>query len=236
MKAIIKGFLVSALTIAMFGVFSNASFAKQNCTALYGGGETCINIADNPDLEIDKTIYNPKSGEYESNISPNSGSNPYIFESKETVKFKITVKNVGDIEIKDINMYDELPMFIVYSSGDGDDRKDGKEIKFEVGDLKPGERKSFTFKTKIENDGISPKSDKICLSNFVTAKGKRADDLKKSEDSADSANFCITLGKVLGTSKAKITKLPTTGGENVFVAGLSIGLVLVGYGIRKLSD
>ncbi|PIR42539.1 hypothetical protein CO058_03570 [candidate division WWE3 bacterium CG_4_9_14_0_2_um_filter_35_11] len=236
MKAIIKGFSTLILAIVMLGVFSSTSYAKQICTTQYGGGETCINIADNPDLEIDKTIYNPKSGEYESDIKSSGGSYPYIFESSDKIKFRITVKNVGDIEIKDINAYDALPAFLVYDSGDGDDRKDGKEVKFEIGDLKPDEKKSFTFKAKIENDGISPKSDKICLSNFVTAKGKRADDLKKSEDTADSANFCITLGKVLGTSKAKIAKLPTTGGENVFALGLSIGLVLVGYGIKKLSD
>lgn len=234
MKAIVRSLFISLLLIAMFGVVSGTSFAKQICTTQYGGGETCVNVSDNPDLEVNKTIYNPKSGDYESDISSNKGSNPYVFTSDEKIKFRITVKNVGDIEIKDINAYDVLPTFLVYSSGDGDDRKDGKEVKFEIGDLKPGEEKSFTFKAKIENDGISPKSDKICLSNIATAKGKRADDLKKSEDSADYANFCITLGKVLG--KAKISKLPTTGSENVFALGLSVGLVLVGYGVRKLSD
>lgn len=236
MKAIIKRLFIFIVTVAMFGVFSGTSYAKQICTSQYGGGETCVNVSDNPDIKVNKTIYNPKSGEYENDISSNKGSNPYIFGSSETIKFRITVKNVGDIEIKDINAYDSLPTFLVYESGDGDDRKDGKEVKFEIGDLKPGQEKSFTFKAKIENDGISPKSDKICLSNIATAKGKRADDLKKSEDSADYANFCITLGKVLGKSKAKITRLPTTGSENVFALGLSVGLVLVGYGVRKLSD
>ena len=236
MKAIIKGFSTLILAIVMLGVFSSTSYAKQICTTQYGGGETCINIADNPDLEIDKTIYNPKSGEYESDIKSSGGSYPYIFESSDKIKFRITVKNVGDIEIKDINAYDALPAFLVYDSGDGDDRKDGKEVKFEIGDLKPDEKKSFTFKAKIENDGISPKSDKICLSNFVTAKGKRADDLKKSEDTADSANFCITLGKVLGSSKEKITKLPTTGSEDFLIPAVSVGLILIGFGIRKLVD
>jgi len=229
------GVFVLAIATGIFVMSVGKSYAKISCTTQYGGGETCVNVTEDAKLSVDKTIYNPKSGQYEDHVKSTGGSNPYVFGYNETIKFKITVKNTGDVKIKDINMYDALPTFLKYKSGDGDDRKDGKEVKFEVGDLEPGEEESYIFRAEIENGGISPNSDKICLTNMATAKGEREDN-QKDEESVDYSNFCITLGKVLGSSKEKITKLPTTGSEDFLIPAVSVGLILIGFGIRKLVD
>lgn len=229
----IKSGVIALLAITATMSVNSYALASTECHTQYGGGEVCED--KDAKLKVDKKIYNPKSGDWENNISRKDGSYPYVFEDEETIKFKIVVENTGEVEIRDIRLTDVMPSIIEYKSGDGDE--DGDKVKFDKFDLEPGEEKSFEFKAKVEWNGIKPKDDDyICVSNVAKAKGERKDN-GDDESNADYANFCVEVnGKVLGKESPK--KLPTTGpiDSNAIMVGLSgLGLAFVGYGLKRLS-
>lgn len=216
------------------------ALAKKECIKQYGGGETCIEDKDG-DLEVDKRIKNPKTGDFEDHIKPSGGSTPYTFRASETITFSIVVKNTGDIRIENIKLEDILPSYVKYKSGDGDGKNDDTKVVFDKFDLDPGEEEEFIFKAKISSDGILPKDNRICLTNIAKAKGELEDSDEKIDD-ADYANFCIELPKVKGKESPK--RLPVTGGSEdqnqmanlVLIGSISAGLVLVGFGLKRLAD
>ena len=226
---------VIALMLAITALFvpSNAQ-AKRECFTQYGGGETCIEYDEDAKLDVDKKVYNPDTKKYQDHIKKDD----HTFEKSDKIKFKITVKNKGDVEIQDIKLVDEMPSILEYSKGDGDKKNDGRKVEFDKFDLKPGESETFEFSANVVSNGIDPDEDEVCVANVAKAKGERKDNGEK-EDDADYANFCIEMqkrGRVL--SKKKISSLPKTGFIDPYVAlaGTSAaGLVLIGYGLRKMS-
>ncbi len=217
------------------------ALAKRECTPQYGGGETCVE--KNGDLEVDKKIKNPKTGDFEDHIKPSGGSNPYTFGANDTINFSIVVENTGDIRIENIKLEDILPSYLKYKGGDGDGKNDNTKVVFDEFDLDPGEEEEFEFTAKIGSEGILPKDNRVCLTNVAKAKGELedSDDVVKDSDDAD---FCIELPKVKGKESPKM--LPRTGGSedqsqkqmaNLILAGsISAGLILVGFGLKKIAD
>ena len=100
-------------------VSASSVFAKEICYTQYGGGETCVDVPENSNLELDKTIYNPASKQYEDHVKSSGGSNPYVFDVNEDINFKITIKNTGDVELKNVDLKDELPYLLKYSGKEG---------------------------------------------------------------------------------------------------------------------
>lgn len=234
---------IFAVLIAMIAVqtvgATRVEASKVECFKQYGGGETCI-VKKEGKLELDKKVKNPKSGNFESDIKPTGGSNPYSFKSGENVVFRIIVKNVGDVELKDIELKDRLPNFVKYHSGDGKGASDNTQVEFSKFNLKPGESKEFQFMTRIAHDGILPKDSRICVTNIAEAKGIWANDKDKKEEAVDYANFCIELPKIKGVEDVKKEApkvLPVTGADTmILVTTAAFGLMLIGYGLRKISD
>lgn len=225
------------ITATLLGLTITPAFAERECVKLYGGGEVCEE--KDSDLRVRKQIRNPKTGDFEDEIKPEKGSSPYIFETGDSIRFRIIVENTGDTRIENINLKDILPSFVKYRDGDGDGKDDDTEVEFDEFDLDSGEEETFEFTARVQNNGVSSKKDYICLTNIATAEGKVEDSDDKEKDT-DYANFCIApKGKVKG--KEAPTRLPETGGlEGQELAGLlytsfSTGLVLVGYGLRKYS-
>ncbi len=237
-KISLNSAVIALLAIATVVISPSQANARRECFTQYGGGETCIDINDDAKLEVDKKIYNPKSRNYENNISREDGSNPYTFEKNEKIKFRITVKNKGDVTIENIKLEDIMPSILEYVSGDGDEKDDGQRVTFDKFDLDPDEEERFDFTAKVASTGIEPNEDSICVSNVAKAKGERKDNGDK-EDDADYANFCIEMrkGRVL-SSKERIARLPTTGMidvSTVLVGSTSLGLILLGFGLRKIA-
>lgn len=238
----LKALVAAAIVLSAVQLNTNTAFARQECIKQYGGGETCIDI-ENGDLEVNKKILNPRTDDYEDHIKPSGGSNPYTFTANERIEFSIVVKNVGDIRIEDIELEDILPSFVKYRSGDGDGKDGDTKVEFDEFDLDPGEEKEFEFTAKVESDGVLPKDDRICVTNIAKAEGK-LEESNDEVDDADYANFCIELPKVKGKEAPK--QLPKTGGfisednqqvANLILAGsISAGLVLVGFGLKKIAD
>ena len=235
MKTIGKTTLYSAviaLTLAVTAMFVPTSAQARECYTPYGGQEICTDY--NPRLEVNKQIYNPDTKNYQDNIKKDD----HTFEKSDRIYFKIKVKNTGDVEIKNINLVDQMPSILEYSSGDGDDNSDGTKVEFDDFDLKPGESETFEFSAKVKSTGIDSENDVACVSNVAKAKGERKDNGEK-EDDADYANFCVEMrkGRVL-SSKERIARLPTTGFidlNTVLVGSTSLGLILLGFGLRKIA-
>ena|SRR3989344_4841070 len=220
--------LVAVFIVAAALMLSASQVKASECTPNYGGGETCVNDKD-AKLRVNKEIWNPETKKWVDHIDSKS----YMFDAKDKILFRITVKNVGDVKITDIKVEDILPSYVRYLDGDGDGKNDDEKVEFKKFDLDEGEKKSFEFRARVASSNILPKDSKICLTNIAKAKGQKDDseDRDDEESAVDYSNFCIDLpnGK-----KEKITKLPTTGFD-FGVVGLSTGLVLVGFGLRKLT-
>ncbi len=183
-------------------------------------------MEENSKLKVEKSVWNPDSDEWQDHIS----ADDHKFDGSDKIKFRIKVKNTGDVEIKDINLVDYLPSFVKYKDGDGDSKSGGKKVEFDKFDLKPGESKEFEFTAKVSKDDDLPEDDKICLTNIAKAEGKRADNEDK-EEAVDFANFCIDLPE----DKENPRVLPVTG-TDMIPGALSMGLVFVGFGLKKLSS
>jgi len=226
----------------MFGLAQNAR-AETICWETYGGGEECIEVDENSKLKVDKTIWNPKSETWEDHISSSDGSYPYNFSAEQTITFRIKVENTGDVKIKNIKLKDILPSYVRYKDGDGYGTDDNTKAEFDHFDLDVGESKTFVFNANVADDGVLPNDDKLCLTNVAEAKGER-DDNGDKEESVDYANFCLNLPQVHG--KEIIETLPTTGfdssqatkdmARNVAIITTSLGLISLGYGIKKLAN
>ncbi len=228
------------LSIGALQISTVNSYAKKVCVDQYGGGETCIEDKEG-DLEVNKKIKNPETGDFEDHIKASGGSHPYTFRAGETITFSIVVKNVGDITIENIKLEDILPSFVKYRNGDGDGKDNNTKVEFDEFTLDAGESKEFEFTAKVSSD--LPKNDRICLTNIAKAKGELENSDEKVDDS-DYANFCLELPKVKGKESPK--RLPVTGGSlevsqkekaNLILAGsISLGLILVGFGLKKISN
>ncbi len=214
MKA--KIITLSAIAVLAGLVVSNKTVdAKEICFTQYGGGETCVNVDENAEIDVDKKVAE-KDGDYTDHLK----SSVHTFSAGDKVYFKITVKNKGDVDLKDVTLRDVLPDFLSFGKMiEGDSpSKSGSELKWELGDLKKGETETVKFYANVDDEEDLPKDDKACLTNVAKATGKRTDNNDK-EDDADYSNFCIELGDVLGEEAP--TKLPKAGtGLELALAGI----------------
>lgn len=202
-KIITLAVLASLISV----VPANKIFAKEICFTQYGGGETCVNVDENAKINVDKKV-SDENGNFQDHLK----SSVHKFEAGDKVYFKIEVENNGDVDLKDVELKDVLPDFLSFGKMiDGDTpSKSGKELKWDLGDIKKGESETVKFYADVADEEDLPKDDKICLTNVAKATGKREDNDDK-EDDADYSNFCIELGDVLGTESP--SKLPKAGGD-----------------------
>ncbi len=199
------------------------------------------------DLDVDKRIYNPKSKDWANSVEKSGGSFPYIFQEDDKIKFKVTLKNVGDVDLVEIKLYDYLPDVLKYDSGNGDYKEDKNMIEFGSVTLKPGESKSYEYVAELNEDyGLEGE---MCTENYAEAEGTR-DDTNETETGDDNAEFCIEAtndgrgGMVLGASTGSVLgkeiaeRLPTTGAFDlryVYTGIQGFFMTVLGWILRKLG-
>jgi len=182
--------------------------AETICTSNYGGGETCVRDRD---IKLDKEVRFYEKGDFEAKIE---GA-----EVGDTVEFRITVKNDGDVDIDKLKVEDDLPEYL---SSDED-------TEWEIKDLKAGEEYEITFKAEIEED-LDLESGSNCFINEARVKyeGKVFDE--------DTAIICVEEPSVLG-----VKELPVTGGRDAVTGKeisfgvIALGMLLLGIGLKKLD-
>jgi uncharacterized repeat protein (TIGR01451 family) len=220
-------FLKTLIVLIIFVfAFASISDAKEICTTQYGGGQTCENIDEDADLNIDKTIYNPDHKKYEDHVQSDS----YVFTADEEVKFRITVKNTGDITYKNLVITDELPDFITFVEFTGDDAgsiSDNKrQLTWSFSNFKPGDEATVEFTARVVREDLLPDSaGDMQTTNIARVEATRKDN-NETDNNADYSRFYIRLPRVSGA----VTQLPEAGPTSWIFA---LGLIMVGFSTRK---
>lgn len=221
MNKLLKIFL-SFATLAIISVGSVSASDSNNgaygqpCAGAYGQNECFTNII------VNKMVQNPKSQDYVDNL----GVNDERFNPGQAIKFQIKVTNTGNVTLKNIEVKDTLPLYLILKNDFGTYDANTREIKVNIDKLDPNETRTFNLEAKITdlknlpaNQGI------ICTINQVK--------VHSDEDSAeDNSGFCIqtSVNKVLPPPAMKQT--PPTGAEMITLIGL-IPAGLAGISLRK---
>ena len=224
-----KNLILTSLIALGFLVTTSAVSARQVCFTQYGGGETCVNVEDNSDIDVEKLVSKEDvSDSYQDHLK----SSDHMFNADDYVYFRIKVKNKGEVDLKDVKVTDILPNFVKYDKTltDQDSDVNDNEITYNIGSLNVGKDEVIKIRTKVVDESDLPADDKICVTNVAQAKGYRKDNSKKESDS-DYANFCIDLPAVLGTP----TQLPKAGPDATLAL---IGALVLSTGVvynRKVA-
>lgn len=184
---------------------------------MYGGGEKCYGTGE---IMIDKMVRNPQTGIFVDNL----GIYDPHFASGTEVLFRLTVKNIGQAELKDVKVKDIFPDYIQFIWGPSGWDANKKELNFTIDSLKAGESKDFEIMTKVYPKEMLPTdSDLVCKIN----KAQVDTDNDGEPEASDEARICIS-NKVLG-----IKTMPSTGMPNGVI--FAIGLMTVGLLGTKLA-
>ena len=182
--------LVISILVVLVLVLPNSVFADEgNCSSTYGN--KCISS----NLEVNKFVKNPQTGELVSSLSAN-GPN---FLAGQEVSFRIEVKNTGSSSLSNVKVTDKLPDLVDFVSGPGSFDKGNHTLTWFIDNLNGGESKVFDVKSKVKSSKDLPDLGIDCITNFAQA-------TKDSLVGQDSSAFCIQT-KILGT----VTELPKTG-------------------------
>lgn len=168
-------------------------------------------------LWINKQVKHPTTGSFVDNLSI---TDPHFLPKQEVV-FRIEVKNVGNEDIRDIDVKDILPDYVDFVSGlNGTDGS--RTLSLRIDKLAPNESKTYEIKTNVKDASALP-------SNMVTCVTNMAEGRFKWIVNQDTASFCIEK-KVLGVVK----ELPKTGLGGLEVAlGTTLVSSLLALGLAK---
>ena len=203
--------------------------ASADCSALYGGGESCSTIYN---YTIQKYVQVPgkTGGEYVTNLSINDPK----YSPSQNVSFQIVVKNTGGQTIPTINVVDTFPQFVTYVSGPGSFDTNTKTLSFTVSNLEAGKAMTYTVVGKISDANLMPADQgTVCLINAVQGTDNNG------AVSSSQSQFCVQK-TVLGTTPnvlpgTVITSTPATGPEMLPLLALLPG-GLGGLILRKKSN
>ena len=179
--------------------------AAVRCETQYGGNEVCVTTGQ---LQINKKIWNSDNSEWVDNLSLTS----HKFQTGDTVRFKLAVKNVGDNTLHNVKIVDTLPNFLFFTGTTASE--------FKIDYLNPDESRDFEVEARVVSESQLT-VDQACDVNTAEATSD------EDEHDKDTAQICVTK-KVLG-----VTTLPKTGPTNTLLilslslfAGIS-GLYLI---------
>lgn len=189
---------ISFLFLLFIAVTASApkSYASVNCQPIYGGGQTCV---ANGEIQIDKKIRHPKTGDFVDNLSINE----VRYHSGETIIFKINVTNTGDADFSSVEVKDILPQYVTFVSGPGKFDEKTNTLKYSLNNLKANETRTNDITLKVIDQSSLPINQGVfCVVNqsSLNADGKTA---------LDNSQFCIE--KVTPTTKGGLPVMPPPG-------------------------
>ncbi|MFH1566042.1 MAG: hypothetical protein ABIB98_02465 [bacterium] len=201
--------LCKSILIGVFFItaFSKTAVAETVCTSNYGEGDVCFRDRD---IQLDKEVRFYKNGDFEARIED--------AEIGDSIEFRITVKNNGDVDVDKLKVEDDLPKYL----------KTKEDTEWEIKNLKAGDEYEITFKAKIEED-IDIESGNTCFVNEARVKyeGKIFDE--------DTAIVCVTVPSVLGVKELPVTGAQSNGfGREIALGIISLGMLILGLGLKKV--
>lgn len=176
------------------------------CQEVYGGN------CQPGTITITKTVQDPITKQFVKNL----GVNDHTYAPEQKVTFHIDVANTGDTELDGIQVQDQLPQYVTYTSGDGSFDANTKLLTDTISKLNGHETKELTVVATIANSNSLP-SDKgtVCVVNQAQA-------TQNGNTVSDTAQFCIQkpiTGTLYPVQKQAPTT-PSTGPETLPLLGL----------------
>ncbi len=226
-------FIVLLIAFAIFAPVTANAAGAENCTPIYGGGESCL---PQDKISVDKKVKEPNSDKFVDNLSSSQAK----YKAGDTITFQLTITNKGKETLKEVTAIDKLPAYIIYTSGPGSFDTKTRTLSFKINGLKPNESRNFMVVGTVNNVGKS-----TCVVNYASVRSGnlKADDnsrfcLEKSvcvegPASQTQPNQPTTKGgyPVMPAPKG-ITETPATGPSALSLLSL-LPLGLAGFYIRK---
>ncbi len=207
-------FVILYLLLSFF-IVSHAFAAEDvSCSAIYGGGKLCTS---HPDLSINMQIAEPDSSVFREALTAQSN----YYKPGEIVTFKITITNVSNKNLTDIDVVYTFPP---YTSGGNTTNVFSRKI----ASLEKGDTTSFNTQARIAKDNL-PLTSPLCLVNYVEMR-------QGGKVGSDATQFCVNNAQAVASAqtknpeankglpvydKVKAVKTPATGPEAfVFLGGI----------------
>lgn len=168
---------------------------------------------------VDKTIKNPITLEYLNNLD----SSAVLFTADNLIDFKVRVKNTGDEELKNIEVKDTLPPYVIFQSGPGSYDSGSRTLTWKIDKLDPDQESTFDIRVKVVPASQLPQGGTVCVINRIDARAETG------EYDDDSSQFCIET-RILAKVTPKIT--PDTGIDPQLALQALSCLSLMGAGLK----
>lgn len=203
-----KTILATFITLGLFIVVVSPVSAAVRCETQYGDNQVCVTTGQ---LQIDKKILNPDNQSWVDNLYITD----HKFKTSDVVKFKLTIKNVGDNTLHNVKVVDSLPNFLFFTGTTASE--------FTIDSLNPGESKDLEVEARVVSESQLTVNE-ACDVNTAEANSS------EGEHDKDTAKLCVTK-KVLG-----VTTLPKTGPTNtLLILSLSAIAGLAGFALLRFS-
>lgn len=138
-------------------------------------------------------------------ISVSKTDNRDITRPGHTATYEITVKNTGEVDLKDIKVIDYVPSYLTVTSVEGGGSKDGSLIIWEGLSLDPNQSGTLRFNVKVNSDAPNG----YILNNRVTAESKDRDLRDEARDTTVVERPAKVAGKIT-TPTPVIVPVPVT--------------------------
>ncbi len=206
--------LILTTFVNVSSVSADGTYGQSGCVPVYGGGVQCPRVGQ---VLIDKTVRNPSTNIFVDNLGP---SDPK-FKPRNTITFRLTMKNTGDKTLDKITVVDHFPSFVDFTSGPGKYDSKTKNLTFDVLNLAGGTAQRFDVTGRIVSAVLFPTNKSVfCDINTVDA-------TSDSQKDSDSSQFCLVKEMV-------VPEVPTAGPQHWILSFVGLSIVLTtGIYLRK---
>lgn len=201
-----KILILTALLLASLGLVARGADAY-----IYENG------APSRQIIIDKKVKPDEWTEWYDNLS----SDVVVFTADDKIDFKVLIKNSGENDLSNIEVIDYLPDHVNFVSGPEGAIREGREVKWTIDHLNPGEEKEFTLQVQVVKSENLPEYDLFCVVNRVKATAE------SGESDEDTAQICVET-RILGAAIQ-----PEAGAELWLLASSLLGISGLGLVLSR---
>jgi uncharacterized repeat protein (TIGR01451 family) len=169
-------------------------------------------------LIVDKQVTTPDVDNWQDNLP----ASQIVLKTGDLIKFRITIKNSGDKDLKKIQVTDTLPQYLNVIFNPGEYDKDNNQIKWEIDKLEAGEEKTFEIRAHIDPSEESVIDGTLCLINKAEAEAETG------ERDEDTASFCIVAPEALPEAGSGVAEI-------LMGTGFASMIGLAGVFLRKFG-
>lgn len=167
-------------------------------------------------LIVDKQVITTEISDWQDDLP----ASQIVLGDGDLIKFRITIKNSGDKDLKKIQVTDTLPQYLNIIFNPGEFNQENDQITWQINELKAGDQETFEIRAHINSENENIIDGTLCLINKVEAKAE------SGENDQDTASFCIVAPQVLPEAGSGV-------GEILIGTGFATIISLAGLLLRK---